>query len=438
MCTLPAQEVQQADEHVGPPDPRLEQPTLEIQPTAPDPSTVVDQSLEALLGRTSKDYLLPSPEAAVRAIFGFVVLLGLAYVAGHPRVAQAERKLGIAHAATTGLPFLLLGLVAARPGVGVLSPAVLTEITPLMTFGLGWIGLGVGLRFDAASIDRLPAGSGSVLRWTTAMPLLGVAALCGVAMAALEAGQSGRDLVRDALLLGAAGSLTARSAPHLWRDRGFEQDEVDRMQRSVHLERVIALSCLLAITSYFRPAGAIVAWQLPGTAWLFLTVGVGFALGAVLLAILSSTREPAEALPLYVGGVAFAAGMARYLRFSALGVCFLVGVLLAAFPGPWKKSLHSWNSGLERPIYFVFLTIAGALWRPDDWRGWALMAVFVVARLASRAAGSSCLREGEPTPEPLASANGSCSRRPAPSRSQSWSTPRTCSRARASRGSSRR
>ena len=37
---------------------------------------------------------------------------------------------------------------------------------------------------DAASIDRLPAGAGSVLRWTTAMPLLGVAALCGVAMAA--------------------------------------------------------------------------------------------------------------------------------------------------------------------------------------------------------------------------------------------------------------
>jgi hypothetical protein len=388
---LGALQAQPADpaQFVGPPDPRLERPPeLEIQPVAPDPSIVVDQSLEALLGRTSADYLLPSPEAAVRAILGFVLLLALAYVAGHPRVAEIERALGIAHLATTGLPFLLLGLVAAQPDVGVLSPAALMEITPLMTFGLGWIGLGVGMRFDAASLARLPPGASAVLRWTAILPLFVVTGVCGAAMLALQSGEAGPDLIRDALLLGAAGSLTARSAPHLWKGRGFRDDEIEHMQRLVQVERVIGICCLLAIASYFRPETAIVSWQLPGTAWLFLTIGVGFALGGVVLATLSSSREPSEALPLYLGAIAFAAGMARYLRFSALGVCFLVGVLLAAFPGRWKKSIDAWNASFERPIYFLFLTIAGALWRPGDWRGWALMAVFVVARLAARWVGA--------------------------------------------------
>ena len=384
-----------AEEFVGPPDPRLERPPpLDIDPVAPDPSELVDQSLEALLGRTTKDYILPSPEAAVRAILGFVLVLCLAYVAGHPTVGLIERKLGIAHLATTGLPFVLLGWFAAQPSVGVLSPAALTEVSPLMTFGLGWIGLGVGLRFNAAAVEGLPTGAGSVLGYMTLLPLIGLTAVCALAMVALESAAPDNDLLRDALLLGTAGALTARSAPHLWKARGFEDDEIERMQRLVQLERIVGVAGLLAVASYFRPAGTVVAWQLPGTAWLFLTVGVGFALGGVFLAILSSSREPSESLPLYLGGIAFAAGMARYLRLSALAVCFLVGVLLAAFPGHWKKSVDTWNASLERPIYFLFLTIAGALWRPADWRGWALMAVFVCARLAFKWVGAFLLTRG--------------------------------------------
>jgi hypothetical protein len=379
-------------ELVGPPDPRLERPPeLALDPAIPDPALVVDQSLEALLGRTAKDYILPSPEAVLRAILGFVLVLSLAFVAGHPRVAQIERSLGIAHVATTGLPFVLLGLIAAQPSVGVLSPAVLMEINPLLTFGLGWIGFGVGSRFDASLIQRLPPGAASVLGYTTLLPLAGVAAVCGAAMLGLEPGALDGGLARDALLLGAAGALTARSAPHLWRPRGFSDHDIERMQTLVHLERIIGVGALLAIAAYFRPEGAVVAWRLPGTAWLFLAVGVGFALGAVLLALLSSIREPSESLPLYLGGIAFAAGMARYLRLSSLAVCCLAGVLLAAFPGPWKQKVDEWNESFERPIYFLFLTIAGALWRPSDWRGWALMAVFVAARLGFKWLGAFLL-----------------------------------------------
>ena len=280
---------------------------------------VVDQSLEALLGRDTKEYILPSPGTILRAILGFVLVLCLAYVAGHPRVAEIERNIGIAHLATTGLPFVLLGLIAAQPSVGVLSPAVITEITPLMTFGLGWIGLGVGLRFNAAALAGLPPGAASVIGYTSILPLLGVSVVCGLAMTELELTVANGDLLRDALVLGAAAAVTARSAPDLWRARGFADHEIDLMKRLVHLERIVGISALLAVASYFRSDGVVVTWSLPGTAWLFLTVGVGFALGAVFLAILSASREQSESLPLYLGAIAFAAGLARYLLFSRPG-----------------------------------------------------------------------------------------------------------------------
>jgi hypothetical protein len=39
---------------------------------------------------------------------------------------------------------------------------------------------------------------------------------------------------------------------------------------------------------------------------------------------------------------------------------------------------------LERPIYFLFMVIAGALWNPSEWQGWVLMVVFISSRLASK------------------------------------------------------
>ena len=52
------------------------------------------------------------------AILGFLVILVLAYLAGHPRVQRIEERLGIAQVVTAGFPFVLLGLVAHHPSIG--------------------------------------------------------------------------------------------------------------------------------------------------------------------------------------------------------------------------------------------------------------------------------------------------------------------------------
>ena len=368
----------------GPPAPILTAPRPELQFPLPN-VPLLDQQLETLVrAPTDLDYLIPTPATVVKSMLGFALLLSLAVIAGHRRVTEVERKLGIAHLATTGLPFVLLGLVASQPEVGVLTPAVLFETAPLLTLGLGWVGFSIGYRFNAQLMENLPRGAGGVAGWMTVVPCLAVALAASAFMLYVHAGELDAAFVRDALMLGIAGAMTARSSPYLWRGGGFGDEDMERMGRIVQLERIMGILGLMAVAAYFRPEAETVSWQLPPAAWLFLTLGVGVALGAVIHAVLGTSRSDNESLVLLLGSISFAAGMAHYLRLSAISVCFLAGVVMANAPSKWSGTADAAAKQLERPVYFVFLIVAGAVWMPSDWRGLALMALFVAARLGGR------------------------------------------------------
>src|SRR5687768_4999384 len=104
--------------------------------------------------------------------------------------------------------------------------------------------------------------------------------------------------------------------------------------------------------------------------------------------------------------------MAAYLRLSPLVICFVAATLIANLPGPHRKPLRETLATLERPIFLVFLTLAGALWDPRDWRGWALVPVFLASRYmglflgralgrTSEPAATEQIRAGAPPLEPL-------------------------------------
>jgi hypothetical protein len=103
--------------------------------------------------------------------------------------------------------------------------------------------------------------------------------------------------------------------------------------------------------------------------------------------------------PLFVlllGFVAMTAGMASYLRLAVIPVCALAGALVSELPGEWKDQVRSVLVQMERPVFFILLIVAGALWRPLEWQGWALMAVLVVSRLAGKALAAWIIGKREP------------------------------------------
>jgi hypothetical protein len=324
------------------------------------------------------------PRVLIRAILGLVALLALAYVAGHPRVQRVEERLGVSQVITAGFPFVLLGLVARRPEVGVLSDEILAELSPVLRLGLGWIGFMVGFRLDARSLDRLPAGAMAVTALLAGLPFAAVVAASGVLLvAASRLPENLRDpvLLRDAIILGTAAVTTAHTALRLLPANGGDGESNRLVTRIIRLEEVAGILGLAAVAAYFRPAAS---WQLPGTAWLFLTLGLGLGMGLLAYVLLRRASSAAELLVVVLGSILFAAGFAGTVRLSPVVVCFVMGLLVANAPGVFKADLGQTLRPLERPLYFLFLLVVGALWRPDDWRGWALMILFVFARLGGK------------------------------------------------------
>lgn len=357
-----------------------------LPPAEPDPA--VAPVLEGGDAQARAARSIPTrerPEAVIRVILALMALMALAYLGGHRRVLEWERRLGVSQVITAGLPFVVLGTVARLPSVGVLSDAVLAELSPLLRIALGSIGFVAGFRFETKLFHALPRGTGSIALLSTLVPFATVAIATAPLLLLFSDDRGAISLrdpvfVRDALILATAGAMTARSALRLRAGDGGEGIAA----RILRLEELAGVLGLAIVAAFFRESGPGGGWQLPGMAWLLLTLGLGTALGLVFHAILVATPSGPDFLAVTLGAIAFTAGAAGYLHLSSVAVAFVAGVILANFPGTFQPRLHEMLKRIERPIYLLALFVIGALWNVDDWRGWVLMPVFMAARLAGK------------------------------------------------------
>ena len=330
-----------------------------------DPETYSQTSLPILIAprppvpappaalRVGPPLSLHSASEVIKVVLGLVFLFALAYLAGTSKVQALERKLQVTNVVTAGLPFVFLGVIAHTRGVGILSASVLWELRPLLALGLGWIGFITGFRFDAKFGDSVLPGTSGVSLITASVPFATIVATCALLLVYAEHSPANAIFLRDAMLLGTAGAMTAYSAPKILQARGTPRYLVDRVSAIVSLEQLAGFIGLLFVAAYFRPQDNSVAWHLPGTAWLFITLGMGTTIGGVIWAMVAKVRGGPEFTVLLLGSVCFTAGMASFLRISPLVVCFIVGLILVNLPGASKDQIRDTLEHMERPISFV-------------------------------------------------------------------------------------
>ena len=312
------------------------------------------------LSGTARERSLKSASEVIKVILGLVFIFGLAYLAGNPRVQALENKLQIAQVVTAGLPFVFLGVIADLPGVGILSPTVLWEIRPLLALGLGWIGFTVGFRFDSKLGESITPGVSTTSLITASVPFATIVAACALLLVYAEHSPANAVFLRDAMMLATAGAMTAYNAPKMLEARGATGAAVDRVASIVTLEQLAGLVGLLVVAAYFRPHDTSIAWRLPGTAWLFITVGMGTMLGAVIWATLAKVKAGPEFTVLILGSVCFTAGMASFLRLSPLAVCFIVGTD-SGEPSGHVERPDSRSPGAHGAPYLSFVPVSSRL-----------------------------------------------------------------------------
>ncbi|HWO14156.1 MAG TPA: hypothetical protein VNN80_31845, partial [Polyangiaceae bacterium] len=275
------------------------------EPAVPSPAPIVeplpkieiDPSVAPLIeGRDPGRAAAPvapaeRPYLVIRTILGLLALMVLAYLGGHQRVLSWERRLGISQVITAGFPFVLLGVLARNDDVGILTDPILAELSPLLRLGLGWVGFVAGIRFDTRMFQGLPARTLRVVTLSTILPFTFVVGASACLLFAIsEQPLQLRDpvLLRDAMILGTAGAMTAVTST-----RPLERGERGRvLSRVIRLEELAGVLGLLIVAAFFRPENQ--SWQMPGTAWVLLTIGLGATAGLLIYAILQRRSAGAD------------------------------------------------------------------------------------------------------------------------------------------------
>lgn len=339
---------------------------------------------------TSEDSSVSSEAGdLIKAILGLVLILALAYIGGTPRIRAIFNRLRISHIFTTGLPFLVLGVIFRLPSVGILSDSLLDQIRPILPFGLGWLGLAIGFRFDARGVDRPPPYTAETLVWLTLVPFV---IMLGVAWGFLYYANPGEPLVNlgFAAIVATAGTVSGRITPLISKET-TDSTGLGRLAYVIQMEQLAAILLLAAVAALIRPEDGMIEWTLPGMMWIFITLGFGVVMGALAFIFLAIAQSKIEVSLVLLGTIAFASGLSSFLNIPPTIVCFIVGLILANIPGMRRTRLRGSLARLEGPIYLVFLFLAGAHWRVTDIEGWALLIAFITSRLLGKQIGATAL-----------------------------------------------
>ncbi|MBK9036786.1 MAG: hypothetical protein IPL61_36975 [Myxococcales bacterium] len=356
---------------------------LDGGPTAPVPA-VTDPSPPPAGGGDRTGVVL-------RLVLGLTAVFALAYLGGHRRVVALERRLGITGVIAAGFPFVALGVIIRQPAIGVLTGDVLERMQPILHFGLGWLGFIIGAQLDIRLLDRVPRGTGYLVVVEALGPFAAVAATtAGLALALGIADWRTAEFWRDAIVVGAAGAMTAPR-----RFRGFansawrEGKSVDHLLSQ--LDEIVGVIGLLFVAAYFRPQTAV-GWALPGTGWLFVTIGLGVAVGVLIFAMVRVPSSEGEFLAVVLGSVALGSGLAGFMYLSPIVVCFIAGALVVNFPCDQRDAIFRILNHLERPIHLLFLVVAGAAWDVAAAKPWVIVPAFVAARVVGKWVGIAAAR----------------------------------------------
>jgi hypothetical protein len=330
----------------------------------------------------------PNEEAVTRPILGFVALLALAYVAGRPGLAKLERKFALNPLVSTGLVFVLLGWLAASGHVQILTESVIKAIAPIVPLGLGWIGFRIGFNYDRKMLENPPPGPS--LMAATLLPVVFMMAGTAALIAFVNPGALGEPTtLRDVLLIGIAGAMTSLASA------SFAQGSA--LERFVKFEHMVGTVLLMLLAAYFRPQDEVVAWRLHPLGWLFVTVGVAGVMAALGFGLFRKAPAGPPFIVLLLGLIAMTAGVASFLRLAVIPVCAMTGAVLGELPGDWKDQVRAVLVHMERPVFFILLVVAGALWRPFEWQGWALAAMLVVSRLGGKSLATLVIAKQAPS-----------------------------------------
>ena len=335
----------------------------------------------------------------MNAILLLMGLLILSYVGSFLASARAVRGIGL----PSGAEYVALGFVLGPHVFGVVERSMLTSFAPLAQVALGWLALVIGLDFGFAGEKRVKV---SRIFLALVGALVTGGAVFGTVFLLLRRFPIVPPGVDRLLLASGVAAACAETTRHAVRwvverhqSKGRVADLLAEISHSDDIAQLLALAALFALA----PEVAHVPWHLPIVGWIGVTVGLGFALGAVAALLLGREFSLHTTWGVLLGTSLLAIGVAMRLELAPLAVTFFMGVGMAVV-SPHRALLRDVVSPTERPALLPALLLAGAsinLRALESTRGLvAVVAAAIVARFVGKIVFGELLRVVVPAARP--------------------------------------
>ncbi len=259
----------------------------------------------------------------------------------------------------TGTEFLLVGYLLGDSFLGVLDAPTLDQVRPFLIVGLGWIGLLSGIQLEWKALGMF--GRGSYLRillYGGTVLLLVSAGLYGLFQVWFP---DDAQLRLAVAVLSVTALCTAQASIALW------MQDVPREKRSPGLilqfvssvNDVIAIVLFGILVGFYQPAQDEIGIVLFPLQKFVVSLLLGTLMGLLLLMLFRTRLGEVDKILIVIGLVLFGGGMAYLLGISPLLLHLVAGVILANFSLKSEETFQLLMR-IERPLYLIFLIIAGA------------------------------------------------------------------------------
>jgi len=287
----------------------------------------------------------------------------------------------------SGAEYLVLGLLLGPKGTGLIDESMLDQLTPFFMLAIGWLGTGVGMRFWLPLLARTP---GMLFRVGFAQSLVTLGLVAGATWAVLwlVMGLGPVEAALPAVVLGAIAAASAHEAVEVASRRlGHRNLVVRQLEVATGTDAIVAMVAFTVVLALFhRPIVGTVRAPTP-TEWVAITVGIGLVGGWLFHLFLGEERSPDRLFIAIAGAIILTTGAASYVGMSPLLPGLLLGVILVN-TSRQRDAIRETITRVERPLYFIMLVCAGALWAPSATDGFLLVLVFLGVRAIARVGGA--------------------------------------------------
>lgn len=287
----------------------------------------------------------------------------------------------------SGAEYLVLGLLLGPRGTGVVDPEQLRGLAPFFTLAIGWLGTSVGFRFWLPVLTRTP---GIIYRLAMVQAAT-TFALVGGGLWAILAWSRGMDPTEAALpavVLGAiAASSSLQGARIAGKALGRRNLAVRQLEVAAGIDALVAVLAISVVLALFHVPTSAAPREPTPTEWIAIAIGIGLVGGWLFHLFLGEERSQDRLFVALAGAVVLTTGAANYVGMSALLPGLLLGFILVN-TSRQRDAVGTLLGQVDRPLYFLMLVCAGALWAPSTTDVFIPVLLFLALRGAGKVGGA--------------------------------------------------